>query len=157
MGRKKDGAEPSTGGERQPKSRHERPLIGLTEDEMVELEKVRHSHPAVDKLIQLWEDLPRNSVFSTLVSVKVQLAKWNEEVRSGGFSIRKVADPDGLTDDTFKNVLAYFKEIKDLLDMEQELIERIGKEKADEASKIANEVMDGMEVDFATRAIFDRK
>jgi len=77
-------------------------------------------------------------------------------VRTGGFSIRKIADPDGLTDDTFKNVLAYFKEIKDLLDMEQELIERIGKEKADEASKMANEVMDGMEVDFATKQIFDR-
>ncbi len=131
--------------------------MGLSEEEMAELKKACRSFPAVNKLMQLWEDLPRNSVFSTLVSVKVQLAKWNEEVRNGGFSIRKVADPDGLTDDTFKNVLAYFKEIGDLLDMEQELIDRIGKEKADEASKIANEVMDGMEVDFATKAIFERK
>lgn len=156
MGRTKNGKSGTAGPEQRPKSKPDGALIGLTEAEVAQLNAVRQSVPAVDKLIQLWEDLPRNSVFSTLVSVKVQLAKWNEEVRLGGFSIRKIADPDGLTDDTFKNVLAYFKEIKDLLDMEQELIERIGKEKADEASKMANEVMDGMEVDFATKQIFDR-
>ena len=116
-------------------------LAGFTEEEEINLRSKKPSLELVQKLIGLYSDIFSLSVFDSLVAVKVQIKKWNEETKESPSSM-KLASGEDVNNKEFEYSVLYFKNILDFNKVEQDLIRQVTPEQARTAEKMANDIND---------------
>lgn len=117
-------------------------ITGFTEEEEKVLRSKKPSLELVAKLIELWEDTFTKSAFDTLVAVKVQMKKWNEETKTSPSSMKLEKGADADKNKEFEYTVLYFKNATEFNKIEQELQKMLTPAEVKLAEKTAGDLSD---------------
>ena len=113
-------------------------MRGFNPEEIQKLKKSKD--PVVQKLVSFYEDITTNSAFEALVTHKLQIRKWQQQIQNSPANL--FAQEDGKANKDYEYAIKFLELQEDLTEIEEKLIKRLTPEDAAQAEAKAKELSD---------------